>query len=291
MDKYGPTFRTIRKNKNISQKEVYTQIVSRSFYQKFEKGEYTISVNNFEKLLYRINIDYEEFKFIHHEYKLVPYDQYLVDIFEAYRNFDYKQLNSLSNSLRFSSIQREIFLSRVAILLKNNILSVKIKSDEEHLVYDYLDKIETWTSFEIKLFNNMMNLIPYNKRKIYFEKSRSFSRKNMSLALVNVEISNWQSYIYLNHIQLLLYEDYFNEASSVLLEMENDKNLYFTNERTELAFLFLTDLIKLYIPEEREITLANIEQVVQLVTLLNSSNGIVYRQIKIDHEQRSNTYM
>ena len=59
MKKNGPTFYSIRKDKGISQKEVYMGVVSRSFYQKFEKGEYTTSTETFEKLLERINLTYD----------------------------------------------------------------------------------------------------------------------------------------------------------------------------------------------------------------------------------------
>jgi len=287
MKKYGPIFKNIRRNKGISQKEVYIGIVSRSFYQKFEKGEYTTSIENFEQFLNRINLSYEEFTFIANDFQLISYDQHLVDIFKAYQDKDYKKLGEIYHLLCSSNIQKEVFLSQIAILLKENISKRKLKEDSLHFIYDYLDDVKDWTFFETKLFNNIMSLIPFDKRKLYFQKFRSFSHRNVDLALINVEISNWQSYIYLNHIQLLLYENRFNDTEKCIESMELDKSEFFTNERNELAFLFLSTLIKLYDPVERKAALEKLEYILKLVKLLNKTNWLLYTQIKEIHEERS----
>lgn len=290
MKKNGPTFYSIRKDKGISQKEVYMGVVSRSFYQKFEKGEYTTSTETFEKLLERINLTYDEFFYIKNDRQLVPYDQYLVTIFEAYQNEDSNILDKIQNQLRFSNLQKEVFLSKIALLLQNNLLNKKMNSSDFDFICIYLNKIQNWTFFEAKLFNNIMSLLPFKERNIYFKKYRSFSRSNADLGIINAEFSNWHSYIYLNHIQLLLFEGNYEEAIITLKEMKNDKERYFTNERNELAFLFLTQLVDLYNQEKRENALNKLNEVLELVYLLNKTNGSFYSRIKQIHEKRSKLY-
>ena len=42
MKAYGPLIKKIRMSKHYTQKEVYSGVASRSFYAKFEAGEYAI---------------------------------------------------------------------------------------------------------------------------------------------------------------------------------------------------------------------------------------------------------
>lgn len=240
----GLTFKKIRTNKSISQKEVYSGIVSRSFFQKFEKGQHSISVEKFQLLLNRINVSYDEFMYTHHN-KLLTTDHYLVEIFEAYWAQDANTLMELHHTLRFSANPTEVFLSRVALLF-SSILSRQSEEDWDfEFIFEYLDKISSWTFFETKLFNNLMSIIPFEKRTHYFKKAQSFFTNSRKLATVNGEFSNWHSYIYINHIHLLLQENELELAEKALKEMKVSREQSYTNERNELAYVFLRNLIRL----------------------------------------------
>lgn len=66
---YGPTIKAIRLEKNLPQKEVYSGVVSRSFFSKFEKGKSDISISKFKVLLDNLSLTFEEFLYIHNGYK------------------------------------------------------------------------------------------------------------------------------------------------------------------------------------------------------------------------------
>lgn len=100
MKNYGITIKEIRKKQGLTQKEVYSGTVSRSFYVLFEKGESDISVSKFKKILDNLALSFEEFLYIHENteseintisnrifffWKEKMYNE-LLDIYEKYKN-------------------------------------------------------------------------------------------------------------------------------------------------------------------------------------------------------------
>lgn len=64
MGSYGELIREIRLSKGLTQKEVYTGIISRSYAIGFEKGKHEITLSLFEEILKRIMVPLDEFFFI-----------------------------------------------------------------------------------------------------------------------------------------------------------------------------------------------------------------------------------
>lgn len=58
---YGEVIRRIRTNKGLSQKAVYSSIISKSYAIEFEKGKHDISLRLFEQILDGLMIDIDEF--------------------------------------------------------------------------------------------------------------------------------------------------------------------------------------------------------------------------------------
>lgn len=282
----GLTFRKIRMQKNISQKEVYTGIVSRSFFQKFEKGLHSISVEKFQELLNRINVSYDEFMYKHHG-KLFTTDDFLVTIFNAYWNQDPHSLTNLHNKLRFSSNQTEVFLSRVALLFKL-ILSKESDGDLSFdFIFNYLDRISSWTFFETKLFNNIMSIVPSKKRNQYFKKAQFFFDNSKGLAAVNSEFANWYSHLYVNFIHLTLEEKELNRAKIAIEDMRISRQNLYTSERNELAYLFLKNLIRLYDKEERDQAIEALKKLTDLSQIVNKLNNETYSKLVTTHQEKT----
>lgn len=284
----GLTFRNIRMQKNISQKEVYSGIVSRSFFQKFEKGQHSISIDKFQELLNRINLSYDEFMYEHHG-KLLTTDHFLVSIFTAYWDQDTCSLTCIHNTLRFSSNQTEVFLSRVALLF-DNILSGSGETDDElnfDFIFNYLDRISQWTFFEAKLFNNIMSVIPSKKRKHYFKKTQFFFKNSKGLAAANSEFANWHSHIYVNFIHLSLEANELDIAQKALEDMRISRQILYTSERNELAYVFLKNLICLYDKEKRNNAIEELKKIISLSKIINKLNNDTYLKIFKTHKKNT----
>lgn len=60
-EKYGSTFRHLRKSKGLTLSDVSENIVSPQALSKFERDESYISINLFLRLIQRMNIEFSEF--------------------------------------------------------------------------------------------------------------------------------------------------------------------------------------------------------------------------------------
>lgn len=70
MISYGELIRQIRQSKKISQKEVYTGVISKSYAIEFEKGTHAISSLLLEKIVAKLMVSMEEFFLMYHQEEL-----------------------------------------------------------------------------------------------------------------------------------------------------------------------------------------------------------------------------
>ncbi|MBC1484583.1 helix-turn-helix transcriptional regulator [Listeria sp. FSL L7-1509] len=70
MKTIGETLKYIRKSKNLTQKEVYTNIISRASYQNFESNKQTPSISVLNQLLNVLGMSKEEFFFVQNNKRL-----------------------------------------------------------------------------------------------------------------------------------------------------------------------------------------------------------------------------
>ncbi|EAE3053520.1 Rgg/GadR/MutR family transcriptional regulator, partial [Listeria monocytogenes] len=82
MGSYGELIREIRLSKGLTQKEVYTGIISRSYAIGFEKGKHEITLSLFEEILKRIMVSLDEFFFIYREFSSTEDDSFWIDFAE-----------------------------------------------------------------------------------------------------------------------------------------------------------------------------------------------------------------
>lgn len=107
---YGPTIQKIRLSKGFTQKEVYSGVVSRSFYVKFEKGETDISVSKFKRILEALSLTFNEFFYIHDDFQN-NLDLLTNRIHFFWKEGLYKDLLSVYETYKDSRLEREKQLS------------------------------------------------------------------------------------------------------------------------------------------------------------------------------------
>lgn len=163
MEKYGPTIKQIRTSKNITLKETYSGILSKSFAIDFEKGMYDIKFSKMLEVLNRIMISADEMIFIHNNYHLVNLDNIITNINTNNLKTSYKYINkelkSIDESFFYKDTKTNLKYMQLT-LLKNINLKEKILEKEEckkakQYIKNYLFKTESWTLEEIKIFSDM----------------------------------------------------------------------------------------------------------------------------------------
>lgn len=176
MNDYGNTFRTFRKNKGYTLKQVASGIVSVSFLSKFERGDSDISFSMMVKLLERMMITYEEFYFLHNREKTNAIDEFFNQAETAYAKRDVQAINRLKNQAIKSYQRSNLAPFQCNILLLEVYRSmIELETpdfEDESLeqLTNYLFDIETWGYYELRLYNSTLFLLP-PESAIFFSKS------------------------------------------------------------------------------------------------------------------------
>ncbi|EAD7205325.1 Rgg/GadR/MutR family transcriptional regulator [Listeria monocytogenes] len=171
MISYGTLIRQIRKAKKISQKEVYTGIISKSYSIEFEKGTHAISSVLLEKIVAKLMISMEEFLFMYHQGNMPEME----DFWETY-----EQVSKTEELSAWEVLYKKIALEegkinqvkRTAIQLEMDYARGIYSVDSESLkiIETYLIEGSFWTLQDIFLFARMMKFIPVKKRAPFYYK-------------------------------------------------------------------------------------------------------------------------
>lgn len=182
MNDYGNTFRTFRKNKGYTLKQVASGIVSVSFLSKFERGDSDISFSMMVKLLERIMVTYEEFYFLHNKENTNAIDDFFNQAEKAYAERDVRAINRLKNQAikNYQSSNLAPFQCNVLLLeVYRSMIELETPDFEDESLEqltNYLFDIETWGYYELCLYNSTLFLLP-PESTIFFSKS-IYSKKD-----------------------------------------------------------------------------------------------------------------
>ncbi|WP_010052289.1 helix-turn-helix domain-containing protein [Carnobacterium maltaromaticum] len=173
MKGYGEAIRTIRISKGLKLKDVYSDILSKSYSISFEKGNHEISLRLLEHILDRLLLNLDEFLYIYNNYRLPEKEEFLQRYSEASNQNDIDKLKillhenekglTLSSRLKSAQVRSRlrqlIDFNENHIYRKDNILKEDIK-----LITDYLYSLDSWTLQEIILFTNSLDFIDYTEK-------------------------------------------------------------------------------------------------------------------------------
>ena len=165
MKNYGETFRTIRKQKGYTMKQVSQGIVSISFLSKFELGASDISLTSFIELLQRVSVTFEEFQFLNQNNRIDLLELFFQEAADAYLNRDLPQIDRLKKQELDKWVKTTLEPFRCNAIMLNvyesiirNTEFIVAKEDLEFL-YDYLFKVEVWGYYELHLYSSTILLM------------------------------------------------------------------------------------------------------------------------------------
>lgn len=182
--KFGKTIKKIRTEKGLTQKSVAEGIVTLSYYSRIEReiSEPTVSV--FLKILHRLNLEFDEFMFIHKNYRESSDEKLWFTLTELYHSGNIEALRKY----------KEFFLTRSNIdsslidiidLFILRLSEQKIEPVNTESIINRLMNIENWTSSEVKLFTTIMDMLPIDtviimvdhllKRRNLYMKSKGYN--------------------------------------------------------------------------------------------------------------------
>lgn len=176
---YGETIRKIRLKKGFSQKEVYGDVISKSYAIEFEKGKHQMSANILIQVLDNISMDIDEFLFIANDYQLNEQSNYNYLYKNLANNQDIQKLELLlrdlkSKSGKLNNIRVAEVRSRIRIL---NYLqehgrynTEAVLDGDRQVILSYLVDVESWTLQEIQLFSNTIDFLDNDHVLVFFKR-------------------------------------------------------------------------------------------------------------------------
>lgn len=162
----GEVLKKIRQSKRYTQQYVSEGEMSRTTYAKIEAGQMQPTVGKFMHILERLDLTYEEFKYIKNIYALDEKDEIIFDLSHIPTNVETKELNQLIAKCdtyleKYSdSIVDDIRSVCKAVLLIQEKMDLSEAYPLAEKVWHRLSQLDNWYSIELKLINNIFFFFP-----------------------------------------------------------------------------------------------------------------------------------
>lgn len=157
----GELFKTIRQSRNISQKNICKNFISRTTLSKFENHKTLITIENFWYLLNSIDVSVEEFNYMKNNFSYSE-KEYIIYLFNnLFSNTDYQEIDHLIDLCNQYLIDN---YSRAIKCIMKTLYVLKYTSDSEDKIdcltkiyaadiWNELSNIDSWTILDIKIIN------------------------------------------------------------------------------------------------------------------------------------------
>lgn len=171
MNTYGLTVRKIRQDKGFLQKEIYDDVVAKSFAIRFEKGEVMLQYDTFLNVLANLNVTPTEFHYIHENYHLRKDKTIWQEFLAAVNSQHPRRLLDFYNSYHQSTVVFQLVLSYFSHFkyIVDNVglvqSSGEIPKKELSFVENYFLKKEAWTLDDMMLLTNFYQVFPVRVQK------------------------------------------------------------------------------------------------------------------------------
>jgi len=158
----GETFKFLRNSRQISQKDIIKNNLSRTTISKFENNKIMLSMSNFDYLLNSIDVSFEEFNFIKNDYSYTGKEQIIYLFNNIFSNSD---LDSLDNLITLCDIYLDNNFSKSIKCIRSTLYVLKYVEDSSNNklsclskiyaadIWEELSTVDSWTILDIKIIN------------------------------------------------------------------------------------------------------------------------------------------
>ena len=213
MDKIGEIVNLIRRNKGYSQEYVSKDMITQGAYSKFEKYNSHIRINVFEHVISKLEISYDEFRYVQNGYEYSNRDRIINSLLGLTYNDKEKLESLLIEAREFLKHEEDILIENLSkiceslILLRdtNNIERARVPVEK---VWESLSKRSVLYIMDIYIINALLFLFPIEtaleiKKFVFRSIERYKNFQNINRLKINIHI---------NMILLLMKNNRFSEA-------------------------------------------------------------------------------
>lgn len=262
----GKAFHNLRKNRNISLKQIADEHISSSMISRFERGQADISISKFLHALENMHVEVNEFmdEVNHHQNteiiefmsQLIPLE-YQRDIEGFRRLYDEQKEKHAKNpsvhQYRLNMILVQSFISKCD-------QSVPFPKEYMDEAVDYLFCTEEWKIYELILIGNLYLFMNTNLlHRMGKEIINIYYRQGVNKGLIRITLLNiLETCIHRNDLEVAIFYQ-----KAILPMLENETKLYERN-----IYHFLIGLLH-YKSGSKEIGIEEMEQSIQIYKWLS----------------------
>jgi Rgg/GadR/MutR family transcriptional activator len=169
----GSIIESVRKSKGLTVKDVCGNEVSRSVYNRFVNNRADTSTKNLSYLLGRLNLYYDELRNFDYPKGAYKIQKISEEVKIAFWKKEVKELEQIMFICEQEIGENQIKYQHVSSLCELLIARVKnTKIDvTQNQLYQYLINVQSWTHYELVLFNNVMYAFDIDFLQVILDKA------------------------------------------------------------------------------------------------------------------------
>ena len=294
-ENYGKIISNIRAAKGVPVRELTSGICGRTAYSNFVMNRTRTSINNFESFLNRLHVSFAEFKYIANGFETDYEQQYVIDLQKAIARNDVKKIEKLlKKAINYCYIYNDEKYKHLACITKLTIDRLKgnqLNDNAKNIVTNYLIKCETWTHYELIMFNNAMFAFSLDQIRMFREKVIHNLERYQNLRVYGSE-----SFRVLINMLMVFIESQSYRDIQIMMGLINNYQLNEDMLFEETLRLYFSGILKL-INHECSNGMKDINQALTILNVLNAqsySNNLkkylnliaIKYEINIDYDKK-----
>lgn len=270
-ENYGKIVSNIRTAKGVPIGKLISGICGRTAYGNFVMNRTRTSVDNFMKLLAKLHVSYTEFKYIANGFETDYEQRFVTDLQKAVVQGNLKQLDALLKRIRnycdiYEDDEKYRHLACITQLTINKFKGQQLDESARQVITDYLINCETWTHYELMMFNNAMFVFSLDQIRAFRPKVIHNLEKYQNLRVYGSE-----SFRVLINMLMVFIENQSYRDIRIIMGLINNYQLnedMLFEETLRLYFTGILDLIN------QEITpgMTKVTQALEVLSIMNAKN-------------------
>ena len=270
-ENYGKIVSNIRTAKGVPIGKLISGVCSRTAYRNFVMNQTGTSVDNFMRLLAKLHVSYTEFKYIANGFETDYEQRFVTDLQRAIAQGNLERLDSLLQRILnycviYENDEKYRHLACITQLTIDKMKGNRLDENARQVVTNYLIRCETWTHYELMMFNNAMFAFSLDQIRMFREKVTHNLEKYQNLRVYGSE-----SFRVLINMLMVFIESRSHRDIRIMMGLINNYQLnedMLFEETLRLYFTGILDLINQKIPAG----LTKVEQAFEVLSILNAKD-------------------
>jgi transcriptional regulator with XRE-family HTH domain len=261
----GTTLRQIRKNRNMTQKQLTEGLLKQATYSRIENGQLECEAAMLAQLVERLNISLHEFFYIHQNYQATNRQK----LIQTFTRMELTPLHEITEQMELiqqylnNNCDQDIqmlyyaYESLKELVETNQLHNVRAAAKQ---VWSYMQQLDHWYINDLELLNSIILYFPLDIAK---EISNTALRRLNAYKEFEKDVTYLKLYFRLNLTTLYLEEQSFE----VCLQELNDIHLAFQKTLTyqSLGFIYVRKIVcKYYLKQAFEMEMQHYNMLKQL---------------------------